>query len=121
MLMDESLSLGVLGATGRGLAEHVGVPVRAAVVAAVLSAAAVLTGWAQRSKIEVTTAALSNAFSSVGGFCCGSHQVVDHQRLSGAAYCFSASVVPYLATAASKAVEILGSTVRGAVLCIAEL
>lgn len=55
----------------------------------------------------MTTAALSNAFCSVGGFCAGSHQVVDHQRLSGAAYCFSASVVPYLATAASECLSIL--------------
>lgn len=48
-----------------------------------------------------------NALSSVGGFCCGNHEMVDHQRLSGLGYCFSASLPPYLATAAIGALDVL--------------
>jgi hypothetical protein len=38
------------------------------------------------------------ALGSVGGFCAGDREVVDHQRLSGLGYCFSASLPPFLAT-----------------------
>eukprot|EP00698_Gefionella_okellyi_P018675 TRINITY_DN5631_c0_g1_i1.p1 TRINITY_DN5631_c0_g1~~TRINITY_DN5631_c0_g1_i1.p1 ORF type:complete len:481 (-),score=146.82 TRINITY_DN5631_c0_g1_i1:36-1478(-) len=86
MLMDESYSLGVLGQTGRGLTELAGV---------------------KSTDVEVMTASLANTFASVGGFCAGTHEVVDHQRLSGAAYCFSASVVPFLATTANAALGLL--------------
>ncbi len=48
-----------------------------------------------------------NALAGIGGFCVGNREVVDHQRLSGLGYCFSASLPPYLATAAIKALEIL--------------
>lgn len=41
----------------------------------------------------------------MGGFCVGTREVVDHQRLSGFGYCFSAALPPYLATAAIGAVE----------------
>ena len=36
---------------------------------------------------------------SVGGFCVGDRDTVEHQRLSGSGYCFSASLPPYLAAA----------------------
>lgn len=36
-------------------------------------------------------------------------QVCDHQRLCGQGYCFSASLPPYLATAAIEALRILGT------------
>lgn len=36
-------------------------------------------------------------------------QVCDHQRLCGQGYCFSASLPPYLATAAHEALNILGT------------
>jgi len=39
-------------------------------------------------------------------------QVCDHQRLCGQGYCFSASLPPYLATAAHEALNVL-STSRG--------
>lgn len=43
--------------------------------------------------------------ASIGGFCAGEREVVDHQRLSGLGYCFSASLPPYLATAAIDALD----------------
>ena len=47
------------------------------------------------------------AIGSIGGFCVGSSYVIDHQRLFGSGYCFSASLPPLLANAASNALQIL--------------
>ena len=33
-----------------------------------------------------------NSLASIGGFCAGDREIVDHQRLSGLGYCFSASL-----------------------------
>lgn len=43
--------------------------------------------------------------ASIGGFCVGSHFIVEHQRLSGLGYCFSASLPPLLAQAAITALD----------------
>ena len=86
LMLDESFSLGVLGKTGRGALEHFGI---------------------SRKQVDIATADMGNAIASVGGFCVGSEDVVSHQRLSGAGYCFSASQPPFLATAATKALEII--------------
>ncbi len=51
--------------------------------------------------------ATGNALASVGGFCAGEREIVDHQRLSGLGYCFSASLPPLLATAALGALRTL--------------
>ncbi len=48
---------------------------------------------------------LEYAIPSVGGFCVGTSYVVDHQRLSGLGYCFSASLPPMLAAAAISALD----------------
>lgn len=50
---------------------------------------------------------LANALCGSGGFCAGSVEVVDHQRLSGSAYCFSASMPAMLAVSASEAFRII--------------
>jgi len=47
------------------------------------------------------------SLGSIGGFCVGSSFVVDHQRLSGQGYCFSASLPPLLAVAAIEALDIM--------------
>lgn len=86
VLLDESNSFGVLGSTGRGLTEHYGVPVE---------------------KIDIITAAMGHALAAEGGFCTGSARVIDHQRLSSSGYVFSASLPPYLASAAITAIGIL--------------
>jgi serine palmitoyltransferase len=43
---------------------------------------------------------MGTALGSIGGFCAGRSYVIDHQRLSGQGYCFSASLPPLLANAA---------------------
>lgn len=88
IFMDESNSFGVLGENGRGLTEHAGVDIL---------------------DIDMIMAETEKAIPSIGGFCAGSAYVVDHQRLAGLGYCFSAALPPYLARAASTALTIMQS------------
>jgi serine palmitoyltransferase len=55
--------------------------------------------------VAVTVGSLSTSLGSVGGFCVGTRDVVDHQRLAGAGYCFSASAPPFLCATATAALE----------------
>lgn len=45
-----------------------------------------------------------------GGFCAGSEEIVHHQRISAAAYTFSAALPALLATTASETINILQTT-----------
>jgi serine palmitoyltransferase len=84
IIVDDSLGFGVLGANGRGIVEYAGMAV---------------------TDVDVLVGSLSTTLASVGGFCVGSREVVDHQRLSGAGYCFSASAPPFLCAAAAAALR----------------
>lgn len=86
LMVDDSFGIGVLGEKGRGTLEHFSI---------------------NPADVEAIVATLDTCISSVGGFCTGDKQVVSHQRLSGAGYCFSASSPPYTATAASTALAII--------------
>ncbi|KAL6536026.1 serine palmitoyltransferase component [Orobanche hederae] len=86
VILDESNSIGVLGNSGRGLTEHCKVPI---------------------DKVDIITAAMGHALATEGGFCTGSNRVIDHQRLSSSGYVFSASLPPYLASAAITAIDVL--------------
>ncbi|PIN10217.1 Serine palmitoyltransferase [Handroanthus impetiginosus] len=86
VILDESNSIGVLGGSGRGLTEHCKVPIE---------------------KVDIVTAAMGHALATEGGFCTGSARVIDHQRLSSSGYVFSASLPPYLASAAITAIDVL--------------
>jgi|APGre2960657444_1045066.scaffolds.fasta_scaffold00721_1 serine palmitoyltransferase len=88
LLVDESLSFGALpGATARGAGAYAGL---------------------QPQEVEIVTSSLGNTLGSVGGFCVGSKQVISHQRINASGYCFSASLPPYLASGALKALQLLG-------------
>jgi 7-keto-8-aminopelargonate synthetase-like enzyme len=87
VMLDDSMSFGVLGKTGRGSVEHF--------------------AFTEDDKPHVVVGSLSTSLGSVGGFCVGPREVVDHQRLSGAGYCFSASAPPYLCASASAALRAL--------------
>ena len=52
-------------------------------------------------------AGAGTARASGGGFWAGDRAIVDPQRLSGLGYCFSASLPPFLATAAIGALDTL--------------
>lgn len=84
LFVEESCSFGVLGRTGRGVREHFNVPSK---------------------EIDLMCATLENAIGSFGGFCCGTSFVVDHQRLSGLGYCFSASLPPLQASVSMWAID----------------
>ena len=86
LIVEESFSIGVLGATGKGVTEYFNLP---------------------NDAIDIMCAALCNSLASVGGFCVGSQEVVDHQRLAGSGYCFSASAPPFVSVVAVKALDIL--------------
>lgn len=87
LILDESFSFGSLGPTGRGVVE--------------------LYGKDIMKDVEIVTISLENSIASIGGICVGTFEVVDHQRLSGAGYCFSASSPPFLASAAIQSLSLL--------------
>ncbi|KAI3430742.1 hypothetical protein D9Q98_009154 [Chlorella vulgaris] len=84
LVVDESMALGVLGRRGRGAVEHFGYGAE---------------------QVEIVAGSIGNALGSIGGFCAGDREIVDHQRLSGLGYCFSASLPPFLATAGVCALD----------------
>ncbi|OWF46206.1 serine palmitoyltransferase 1-like isoform X2 [Mizuhopecten yessoensis] len=86
LFMEESLSFGVLGANGKGVTEYYDI---------------------SRDEVDLIAATLENSMGTCGGFCCGKKYVIDHQRLSGMGYCFSASLPPMLATVAIEALRTL--------------
>lgn len=50
---------------------------------------------------------LAGPLCAGGGFCAGSDEIVEHQRISAAAYTFSAALPAMLATTASEAISML--------------
>ncbi|KAG7666517.1 hypothetical protein KSW81_008398 [Nannochloris sp. 'desiccata'] len=64
LIVDDSVGLGVLGASGRGAIEEAGL---------------------NADDVEIVAASLGNSLATIGGFCAGDREIVDHQRLSGTA------------------------------------
>lgn len=62
-----------------------------------------------RIVVKFFAGSLEWSLSSIGGFCCGSSFVIEHQRLSGLGYCFSASLPPLLTIAATAALDLMES------------
>ncbi|KAI9788616.1 MAG: serine palmitoyltransferase component [Peltula sp. TS41687] len=89
VILDETWSFGVLGRTGRGITEHLNVDV---------------------ADIDMIIGSLAGPLCAGGGFCAGSDAVVEHQRITSAAYTFSAALPAMLATAASEAMAVLQTT-----------
>lgn len=87
LILDDTCGFGVLGATGRGTIEHFNVDISL--------------------DIDLVVASLEYACAAYGGFCAGSHFIVDHQRLSGLGYCFSASLPPLQAAAALCSIQLI--------------
>ncbi|KAK9497602.1 hypothetical protein O3M35_004299 [Rhynocoris fuscipes] len=79
LFIDESISFGTLGRTGHGITEHFDIPIE---------------------NVDLIMCSMENSLASIGGFCVGSTYIVEHQRLSGLGYCFSASLPPLLTVAA---------------------
>lgn len=86
ILLDETWSYGVLGRSGKGVTEHQNV---------------------DPTNVDMIVGGLAGALSSGGGFCAGTEEIVEHQRLSAAAYTFSAALPAMLATTVSETVTLL--------------
>ncbi|KAG0215952.1 serine palmitoyltransferase component [Mortierella sp. GBA30] len=86
VILDESNSFGLMGKTGRGLTEIYNIPPR---------------------EVDMIIGSMANSLAAAGGFCAGNKEVIDHQRLSGQAFVFSASIPAMLAVCASESINIL--------------
>lgn len=86
LILDETWSFGVLGRTGRGITEHQNV---------------------DAAEVDMIVGSLAGPLIAGGGFCAGSEEIVHHQRISAAAYTFSAALPAMLATTASETLSIL--------------
>lgn len=84
LLVDEAHALGVLGATGRGVHEHFGVPA---------------------SAVDLWTGSLSKTIPANGGYLMGSRQLVLYLQHGAAPFMFSAALCPAAAGAALSAVD----------------
>ena len=86
LILDETWSYGVLGRTGRGLSEHQNVDV---------------------ADVDMLIGSLAGPLCAGGGFCAGTDEVVEHQRISALAYTFSAALPAMLATTASETINLV--------------
>lgn len=86
LILDETWSFGVLGRTGRGITEHQNV---------------------DAAEVDMIVGSLAGPLVAGGGFCAGSEEIVHHQRISAAAYTFSAALPALLSTTASATIKIL--------------
>lgn len=87
LFVDETFSLGVLGKTGRGLAEHFNMD--------------------RSEAIDITVGSMATALGSSGGFALGDQIMTNHQRIGSHAYTFSASLPAYTITVAARTLQIL--------------
>ncbi|SRR6266702_7715344 len=65
---------------------------------------------ARATQIDMLVGSVANGLNSSGGFCAGSRIVVDHQRINGTSFVFSAAVPALLAVSASEGINILRNT-----------
>jgi glycine C-acetyltransferase len=86
VMVDDSHGTGVLGATGRGVAEHFGV----------------------MDRVDVTTSTLGKALGgAAGGFVCASRTIVDYLVQKSRPQLFSNALPPTVAASALRALEVL--------------
>jgi glycine C-acetyltransferase len=85
LMIDEAHSVGVLGASGRGIEEHFNMP----------------------DTIDIKMGTLSKTIPSVGGYIAGRKELIDYLRHTTRAYIFSAALPPAQAAAAKAAFEVI--------------
>ncbi len=86
LLVDEAHSLGVLGKTGRGLAEHQGV---------------------DASRIDLVVGTLSKSLATCGGYVCAKKGVIDWFRFTLPGFVYSVGLSPVILTAARTALHLM--------------
>ncbi|MFQ5500117.1 MAG: aminotransferase class I/II-fold pyridoxal phosphate-dependent enzyme [Candidatus Zixiibacteriota bacterium] len=85
VLVDDAHSIGVLGKTGAGTAEHYGLI----------------------DDVDLTMGTFSKSFASLGGFVAGSKSVIEYIKHTARSLIFSASIPPANAAAVLAALDIL--------------
>jgi serine palmitoyltransferase len=88
IILDETWSFGVLGRTGRGITEAQNV---------------------DPHQIDMIIGSLAGPLCAGGGFCAGSKDVVEHQRITAASYTFSAAMPAMIGVAACETLSMIGS------------
>lgn len=86
LMVDEAHSLGVLGPTGRGLAEHFGVNPR---------------------DVDIWMGTLSKTLVSCGGFVAGEQALIDNLRFLAPGFLYSVGMAPPVAVAAEAAIKLM--------------
>lgn len=86
LMVDEAHSLGVLGATGRGVAEYFGVP---------------------SNEIDIWMGTLSKTLGSCGGYVCGSKELVMILKFKAPGFVYSVGMPAPATAAALAALEVL--------------
>jgi len=84
LMVDEAHSLGVLGATGRGITEHAGVDPR---------------------RVDILMGTLSKSLASCGGYIAGSAALVEYLKYTSPGFVFSVGMTPANAAAAVAALH----------------
>ena len=84
LMVDEAHSIGVLGATGRGIAEHAGVDPR---------------------RVEIWMGTLSKSLASCGGYIAGSGALVEYLKYTSPGFVYSVGIPPSNAAAALAALR----------------
>ncbi|MFN0215211.1 MAG: aminotransferase class I/II-fold pyridoxal phosphate-dependent enzyme [Saprospiraceae bacterium] len=88
LMIDEAHSLGVNGATGRGIHEHFGIPA---------------------SSVDLWTGSLSKTIPSNGGYIAGDASLILYLQHAGLPYIFSSALSPMATGVALKAIETIES------------
>lgn len=86
LMVDEAHSLGVLGAGGRGIAEHLGV---------------------DPSGVDIWMGTLSKTLSSCGGYIAGQEKLISYLKYSTPGFVYSVGLPPVLAASALTSLQIM--------------
>lgn len=86
LMVDEAHSIGVLGKTGHGIAEHFGIDPR---------------------EVEMWMGTLSKTFSSCGGYIAGSKALCDYLKVSAPGFVFSVGLSPALTASAIASIQVM--------------
>jgi len=86
LMVDEAHSLGVLGRSGRGVAEHAGV---------------------EPGAIDILMGTLSKSLASCGGYIAGSEALVEYLKYTAPGFVYSVGITPPNAAAALAALHVL--------------
>ncbi|WP_332306209.1 aminotransferase class I/II-fold pyridoxal phosphate-dependent enzyme [Roseibium sp. Sym1] len=85
LMVDEAHSIGVLGKTGRGLAEHFDI---------------------DPDEVDIWMGTLSKSFASCGGYIAGNAELIEYLRYTAPGFVYSVGLAPPMAAAALKALQL---------------